>query len=907
MGRAFYHLAQRRGFLSSRKAGKSAADEKEEGSVKSGIRGLREEMAAAGARTLGEYFSRLNPHEKRIRERWTARQMSEDEFTLICDAQQSHHSGTLSDKFIKRLHSALFRQRPLKSQRHLIAECELEPPSKRAASALLPMQRFRLLQTVKNLRLVESDFRERSLTSGERQDVLEELDNNGDLTFAAARRLLRLPRTSKFNIEAGGEKKIIGNRSGAKLLKAIGQRWLDLSQETKERIVAELISTGNDKLVARRAQESWGCSGEEAQAVSQIRLEDGHGSLSTRAMRKVMPLLEEGMTFAEARRKLYPEKFQPTEPTDFLPPLRAAEKNLRNPALERALTELRKVVNGVVRRYGKPAAIHIETARELKQPRWKRAEQSKRMRTNESARKNAATQILAERPEIRVSRGDKLKYLLAVECNWRCAYTGEAISMFDLFGPEPRFDIEHIIPKSRCLDDSYMNKTLCLSDHNRHVKREKTPWEAYASDSETYEAILQRVRAFTGDRPTLEAKLRRFEQREVDTGHFIARQLNDTRYASRLGADYLGTLYGGRNDAEGKQRIFAIAGQVTAEMRRCWDLNAVLNDGPSADGGVTPKSRDDHRHHAVDALVVALTNSGTVKRLSELSAQAGYEGRGRFDLESPWNDFVDSVREAIAGIVVSHRVDRRANGQMHNETIYGPERDFVGADGKQKKVRHIRRALAQIKKTATIVHKNVRAAVEAKLELLGNSPKAFEKEENLPVLGGIKIRKARVRETVHAARIGEGARLRRVALKSNHHLEVFAELDSDGNEKKWSGKIVTTYDALQRKRQAKPLVNRDHGPGTKFKFSLCGGDTIRLDHPKHGGGLYIVRTISQEAEKDGRRPDPIIECVRQTDARLQKDIKAGHDWLKSAVNSLRKAGCEKVMVGPSGKTVTAHD
>ncbi len=387
------------------------------------------------------------------------------------------------------------------------------------------------------------------------------------------------------------------------------------------------------------------------------------------------------------------------------------------------MTELRKVVNAVIRRHGKPAEIHIETARELKQPRKARVARSKLMREKESAREDAETRILEDRPGSRVSRSDKEKYLLAVECGWLCPYTGEPINMDDLFGPEPRFDIEHIIPYSRCLDNSFLNKTLCHADHNRHVKKNQTPWEAYNSDPETYEAILQRVRAFRGSSQDVRAKLRRFEQQEVNTEKFIERQLNDTRYASRLGADFLGMLYGGRVDADRKRRVFPITGQVTARLRKEWSLNAVLNDGPTANGGATLKSRDDHRHHAVDALVIALTDMAVVKRMSEQSARSWHEGRRSLDMESPWNDFAADVRRAVDEIIVSHRVDRRANGQLHNETIYGPER-CGSADG--DRVRYVRRALSTIKKLETIIDPAVRAAVKQKLDELDGPTKTPE-------------------------------------------------------------------------------------------------------------------------------------------------------------------------------------
>ena len=121
-------MAQRRGFLSNRKS--DAKDDKEAGDVKAGIAELWQKMEAADARTLGEYFSGLDPEEQRIRKRWTARKMYLDEFEKIWAAQLPHHP-ILTDQWKNRIHDAIFHQRPLKSQKGLIGSCELEPNCRR--------------------------------------------------------------------------------------------------------------------------------------------------------------------------------------------------------------------------------------------------------------------------------------------------------------------------------------------------------------------------------------------------------------------------------------------------------------------------------------------------------------------------------------------------------------------------------------------------------------------------------------------------------------------------------------------------------------------------------------------------------------------------------------------------------
>jgi CRISPR-associated endonuclease Csn1 len=381
-----------------------------------------------------------------------------------------------------------------------------------------------------------------------------------------------------------------------------------------------------------------------------------------------------------------------------------------------------------------------------------------------------------------------------------------------------------------------------------------------------------------------------------------------------LSAEFVGLLYGGRN-AEGKQRVQVSPGLATWQLRNEWGLNSILNDGPTSDGGQVLKTRDDHRHHAVDALVIALTSNATVKQLAESSAYEDRDSRQTM-CAPPWPDFVDSVRGAVDGIVVSHRVDRRVRRKMHNDTLYSkPYQRFV--KGKPVEVRRYRKWLQNLstKEVEGIVDKAVREAVQEKLKTLGD-PKKFSDGSNLPFLpskSGLPtvIRSARIERVQTVQKIGKGDRERFVGLGSNHHLEVFAVLDKEGNETKWDGRLVSTYEAMQRLRTKGtaneiPLVQKDHGPGTRFKFTLCSGEMIELDDGE-GKRLCVARSISQKAAKNDRQDAPQVEFVASTDSRLQKDIKAAKHWCANPVNTLRRYGCQKVVISPIGEVAVSHD
>ncbi|MEW5797252.1 MAG: type II CRISPR RNA-guided endonuclease Cas9 [Candidatus Zixiibacteriota bacterium] len=901
LGRALYHLAQRRGFLSNRKSTPKKDDDT--GKVKKDISQLKQAIEAAGARTLGEYFSRLDPFQHRIRMHYTHRSMYEDEFKKIWESQRRFHPDVLTDDLRKKLHRAIFFQRPLKSQAHLIGKCELEPKYHRAPMALLCAQRFRYLQTINNLRVIDAPGRETdSLTVAEQFALAQELEFKQEMTFGAVRRLLKLPNTSKFSIELGGEKKIKGNRTAAKLAAIFGvDRWKSMTPEEHDAVVEDWRSIVKEETLKKRAITKWGLDEAAADELSSLELEEGYSSLSRQAIIKLLPRLGCGEAVQTAIKAVYPQRFERIGiAVDYLPSVREHFASLRNPIVERSLTELRRVINAIVREYGKPAVIRVELARELKQPAKSRQETVKRNRANEEDRKWAAEKILEEARIANPSRSDILRVLLAEECEWTCPYTGKHFGMTEIVGDSPQFDIEHIIPLHRCLDDSYMNKTLCLAKENRNGKRDRTPFEAY-SGTPQWDDIIDRVSRFKGK--AAPAKLRRFRMKPEEVNellhNFTWRQLNDTAYASRLAKEYLGLLYGGQDsdgiDSSGHRRVQSTNGQVTAFLRNVWDLNKILGDGPG-------KSRDDHRHHAVDAIVVALTDQGVVKRLSDAASPAARERRRQFGkVPPPWETFDEDVRRVIGQLVVSHHLDRRVRGQLHKDTFYSVQRE----DKDGKKYVHIRKRIEDLKpkELEDIVDKGVRLAIEKKLQDLGesNPARAFKNIANHPVMTGKDgstrpVHKVRIKDHQSTVDVGSGHRLRRVVLGNNHHMEIVKVLDEKGNTKRWEGYVVSLLEAWKRLNKEEPVVKKDHGPGKCFLFSLANGDVIELDHENGQRGLCVVRTIETNSK---------IRWVKTNDARkLAGRSKSGET---ARPDPLRKRNCVKMTVDPLGRVRRARD
>jgi len=897
LGRALYHLAQRRGYQTNRRAEADNDDEdneKQRKIVQASIETLQQDLAG---RTLGQFLATLDPCQRRIRQRWTSRSMYQDELARIWQRQAA--ALGLTEENRKQLYKAIFFQRPLRSARGLIGQCDLETGQRRAPLASLVAQEFRILQQVNHLRVCLPDHTERPLTDQERATLIQALMRQEELSCAEARKLLRLTkRGTKFTIELAGEKSLRGNRTQARLVAVLGPRWDTFTPLERDELVWDVIHYEKAAALARRVQKRWGLDPQTAEKLANVRLEAGYAAHSAAALEKLNERMRTGEAYATAKQAVYPHAHKPDRVVSRLPPVKEALGELRNPAVLRALTELRKVVNAILRRYGKPKAIHLELARDLRRSRKEREKISAEQAKREKARRDALQKMLREFPNYQPKRGyDPAieKILLAEECNWECPFTGEKINMQTLLGKNPQFDVAHIFPR-RYLDDSFANKTLCYHEENRHRMLDRLPMEAYAGTPQRWQEILARVKKFQG--PYAAEKLRRFQTEKVPDD-FVSRQLNDTRHSTKLAAQYLGLLYGGPYDAQGHRRLVAVSGSITAYLRRAWRLG--VHPGPDQAG--QGKNRDDHRHHAVDAIVVALTSHATIQKLSTFAArsQPGQQRLITGDFQEPWPSFQRDVRQALEAIYVSFRAEHKLAGPLHAETNYSPP--IPTPDGKF--THHVRKMLSKLTETEirgdAIVDPVIRALVQKKFEELGGKQpdKVFADPANHPYLTArdgrrIPIHKVRIRARVNPVPIADDpARQRWVAPSSNHHAVIVAQLDPQGRETRWEDHVVTRLEAHQRLRQAGPrnqLIQRDWGPSKRFKFSLMLNDMLEMDAP--GGGRQLCRVLGISKGD--------YELCLHYDARSQTEIARQKQRIRVNAEKLRLLRARKVVVTPLG-------
>ena len=867
-GRALYHLAQRRGFLSNRKS-KEKADERSE--VEQSINDLAKEMTEKGSRTLGEYFASINPEQVKLRRRWTRRAMFQTEFDELWKRQAS--SLGLSDEQRRGIQDAIFFQRPLKSMNHLVGRCRHLPKHRRAPMACRLFQRFRMLQKVNDLVLVDEFQNRTPLTPDQRAAILAELETHATVLMTTLRKLIKARKGLKFNFETEGEKSLPGHKTDARLAEVLPEYagWPD---DKKTAFVDELLGTLDDAPLRDRLRQAYKLSPEAVEAVEAVfraRLEDGYASLSRAAIRQLLPRMERGDNYMIVARDVFPDEFKPVEPVDRLPPILKYDRDLRNPTVLRGLTEVRKLVNLIVKRYGKPDRIHIELLRDLKKPRAVRAEMSRQNDDRRKLRLRAAEEIVQQVRVPRASARDIEKWLLADECGWECPYTGKSINVHNLF-VEPQFEIEHIYPYSQSLDDSFANKTLCHRDANAE-KAQRLPSRAFSP--ERLEEILRRVAHFRGD--LRDAKLRRFKATEIPEG-FTSRHLTDSSHLARAASNYLGLLYGGVNDAAGTKRIHTRVGGLTAQLRRLWGLNQILSE-------TDEKTREDHRHHAIDAVVVGCTDTRTVAEMSRVASEQITWGRTRIsELPPPFPDFIPQLVNALGAVVVSHRQSRRIAGRLHAESNYSRVKAINGTA-----THTIRKPVTALKESdfAKIIDPRIRAAVEqAFKDSKAQSPEKAFADGNFPVWESKRgkrqpIKRVRITTDVRPFIVGRGERARHVdsTQGSNHHARIIAILNKDGTEKRWRDEIVTRLDMHQRKAQGKLGVDTSVGPNERFKFSLAINEYVEIDDLDTDGkpvGRMLCRVLSLSKGD--------FKFVHHLDGRTVKQgprIRASASWLKA--------------------------
>jgi CRISPR-associated endonuclease Csn1 len=929
LGRALYHLAQRRHFRGreleeadgegAETAGASSADEQKAASQRESDRSALK----ASDSTLGAFLAAIPERTERRRGHHFAREDVAAEFRAIIAAQAQHHEKLREADFVAALEQTIFDQKPVFWRKATLGSCKFIPDAELAASSSWVAQEKRMLEKLNNLRI--EDGNGRPLDEHERATLLDLLRTQDSVSWGGIRRHLKLywrrhdlPEKPTFNLERGGETGLVGNKLENRLADIMGDRWnqeLDLTNRMRRQIHARLYAADygqiGGRIVIRREAErrraraaekellkvDFGLSEEQAESLVALTFAPGWEPFSEDALWQFLQRLQEGAVFGALlagpeeeswRASTFPSRQQPTGNwVDRLPtPGNSKEeierqKAVRNPTVLRVQNELRKVVNNLISVYGRPDRIRVEVAREVGKSARERAEDLKRNRDREKERKKA-TEELQNGGIAQPTRDDIEKWLLWQECNRQCPYTGQMIDFAALFH-RGEFQVEHIWPRWRSLDDSFANKTLCHRNFNLR-KSNRTPFEVFEHDADGWEAALTRVRAFAGPPGRVAIKARRFAATEIPAD-FAARQLTDTGYAARQAVGFLKMLFPDLGQAS-EVRVATLSGRVTSRLRHNWGLNNILSDSGE-------KTRADHRHHAIDALVVALAHPGYTQRLSRwFQARDAATQQPEPPLDPPFANVRVQAERKVAEITVSHRVRRKVSGPLHKDTTYGDAGPADGGGGIAYRWFVTRKPVEAL--TSKLLAKDeawpdahVRDRVRAWVNEHGGDPKkAFVNGYPTVSEGGPPIRNVRIR-VKQQHKLMAPLKNGYADLGNNHHALIY--LRPNG---KPDFQIVSLFEAATRLRKGLlPIDNSDKG-SLKFRMSLAAGDTIRLTGDR--AGLWIVRKLSANGQLT-------LWPINDTDAEKHKTI------FEPTIGGMISRGMEKISVDPIGRVRPARD
>ena len=815
------------------------------------------------------------------------------EFDQIMQVQRAFYPEVLTDELIDTLRNRIiFYQRPLKSCKHLVSLCEFEmKPYKtkdgkivyggpKCAPRTSPLaQLCAMWETANNITLTNRNNEYYDFSLEERQQIVDHLCSHEVLKLTDLYKILGI--TTKDGWWGGKAigKGIKGNATLNQLRKALNGKyseWLempikridavdDATAEVFWQVSPEIEQTPLFKLwhtvysiqdadeLAKTLREKFQITDEAViEALCKIDfVKPGYANKSHKFIRRLLPYLMEGMMYSEACERININHSncltrEEREQRPLSARIQLLQKNqLRQPVVEKVLNQMINIVNSLKDQYGEIDEARVELARELKQSRDERESAYKAMGQNERRNKEISAKIAEF--GIRPSRSRIQKYKMWEESLHQCFYCGKTIDLSEFLNGAD-VEIEHIIPRSILFDDSFSNK-VCACRRCNQEKGNQTAMEYIETKSDAeQEAYKQRVdEAFTAKHIS-KTKRDHLLWRKADIpADFIERQLRQSQYIAVKAVEVL---------QDGIRQVWTSGGSVTDFLRHQWGYDEILHtlnlpryrqvegltefvDFEHAGQKHTEEriknwsKRIDHRHHAIDALTVALTQQGYIQRLNTLEAshdfmekqvkEAGTKYNEKKSILEKWINeqphfSVEDVTKAVDGILVSFRAGKRVTtparraiyksgkrviaqrgievprGALTEETIYGKLGDKFTV---KYPLDH------PSMKPENIVDPTIRALVQKRVAERGKD--AFK--EPLYSAEGMEIKSVRCYTSlsengVVSVKYDEAGKPIGYAKKgNNHHIAIYQDKDGQYQEM-----VVSFWDAVERKRYGVPVV-----------------------------------------------------------------------------------------------------
>ncbi|KXG09901.1 CRISPR-associated endonuclease Cas9 [Anoxybacillus sp. P3H1B] len=724
LARVLLHLAKRRGFKSNRKSERNS----NENSVL--LKHVKENRSILDKyRTVAEMIvkdEKFQYHKRNKADDYSnmiARDDLQREIQLLFAKQREFNNPICTEHFEAAYLHIWSSQRPFASKDDIekkVGFCTFEPNEKRAPKATYTFQSFVAWEHINKLRLVSLDGT-RPLTEQERQLIYKQAFTKNKITYHDIRKLLDLPDDIKF--------KGLVYEVDQLLKKMENIRFLELDAYHKIRKCIEQVYSkkgvdqfseadfdtfgyaltvfkNDEDIYAYLQNEYVRADGKKVCNLANRAYDSAlidellnlsfskFGHLSIKALRNILPYMEQGEVYSRACELANYDFTGPKkkEKTRLLPTI----PDIANPVVMRALTQARKVVNAIIKKYGSPVSIHIELARDLSRSFDERKKVQKEQTENRKKNETAVKQLMEYGLTKNPTGLDIVKFKLWSEQQGRCMYSLEPISLEHLLD-EGYTEVDHIFPYSRSLDDSYANKVLVLTKENRQ-KGNRTPAEYLGVGTErwnNFEAFVLTNKQFSKAKKN---NLLRLHYGETEEKEFKERNLNDTRYISRFFVNFI-KEHLKFADSNRNQKVYTVSGKITAHLRSRWDFN---------------KNREESDlHHAVDAVIVACASPDIIEKITRFYQEREQNKELAKKKEpffpQPWPHFSDELKarlskfpqesikvlnlgnydnsklESLKSVFVSRMPKRSVTGAAHQETL----RRYIGEDEPSGKIQTI--------------------------------------------------------------------------------------------------------------------------------------------------------------------------------------------------------------------------
>lgn len=729
--KALFHIIKHRGFQSSRKAGfqldkhiEAAGAQKddqkaaEEGKMKQGVLALAKRLRASRYETIGEMLALDAEYAQGKRNRprqyshTVLRELLVEEIKLLFERQRQQGSQFASPEFEQGILDCLTYVKPPQTAallESLVGQCTYYPDLPRSPQNTWSAERFILLCKANNVSYWLGTEK-KMLTPEQRQAVIAAAYEHPAMTFKHVRAAAGLDPEARFTaVNYGGRRRRASEPEGAATRPSkdpetmrfirltgyhtlrsactLGGVWERVQGDAAlQDTLAEGLFYHKNEGDFRDTLRARGVAEDVIEAAAGVLPEGFSGTrpFSARAIAEMLPHLEAGQSEYEATKSagLTPSGTLPKRADGKLLPGHFPSSVLINPAVHRALSRCRKLVNAIVTRYGPPLEVHIEMARDLGRGMEARSEieMEQRLREKENLDRAGKIRDLGADPE---TSQNSLKYALREEQLCHCPYCARPIDLEEMLTVPDYTEIDHIIPRCLSLDDSRANKVVVHNGCNRDKGALLARVYVEQHQPQALARYLDWAQSLARSNPGKMRRLLKNTFDEEEQGRWQARYLNDTRTITKTLA---AVLQQNLNFAEGASAapVRCFSGSVVALARRHW--------------GLPFKDRKGDAHHAVDAVVVAALSSAELPRLTrylrvvetrkaEVDTETGdvlewRPGTNKKPRLNPlWPGLRERVRELldeaeqpplegpIERVFICRQPERRMSGPMHADTI----------------------------------------------------------------------------------------------------------------------------------------------------------------------------------------------------------------------------------------------